>query len=344
MSYGGLLEGNATPARTKESHPPVTELSEIARRWSLVLGHRERLLRIALARTSNRPDAEDCVQEALIRCVGFADLDTSRIGPILTSIVVRLCVDSHRRQQRDSRVRHRLGEPPTPVTPEDLVCDKDAGEWAAAQIHVLPTRERDVLLSRASGFTVAETANALGVTYKAVDAAFTRARSRMRLVLKGAVALVGLALVGRRTVSITATVLVGGSLTLAGTLPLPSQPDLASPGPHHVIAPAPGRESGPGALAEPGPPSSVNLTRPDFLSSSATSDVSTSPDLPVALPALPTADPTGLAPTARPPQTPPTVDGSGAPSGPVTPETDEAPVNSTCVTSTVEQAGVTGCV
>jgi len=40
-------------------------------RWDAALAHRERLLRIARARTLTPEDAEDIVQEAMLRCVEF---------------------------------------------------------------------------------------------------------------------------------------------------------------------------------------------------------------------------------------------------------------------------------
>nr|MDT0664477.1 sigma factor [Micromonospora sp. DSM 115978] len=48
------------------SGPPNSQL-----RWSLLVPHRERLVRIARRRLPSLADAEDCVHEALVRAAAF---------------------------------------------------------------------------------------------------------------------------------------------------------------------------------------------------------------------------------------------------------------------------------
>lgn len=167
------------------SHP-CTEKERLRRRWNLVLAERERLLRMATSRLGRTTDAEDCVQEAMIRAVTFDALDESRVAALLTTITLRLCVDLQRGTQRDRRLAHRVqvlrtSRPDTGSEVENRVCERAAGAWLLTQMTGLGERERDVLLSRARGLSTAETANALEITYKSAESAFTRARSRMRV-------------------------------------------------------------------------------------------------------------------------------------------------------------------
>jgi len=168
------------------SHP-CQEKEQRHHRWNLVLAERERLLRLAGSRLGRTSDAEDCVQEAMMRAVAFDALDESRVAALLTTITLRLCVDQQRGVQRDHRLATRvqiLRRPePDPVSEvEHRACERAAGAWLLTQLTGLGTRERDVLLARARGLTTAETANALQITYKSAESAFTRARSRLRAV------------------------------------------------------------------------------------------------------------------------------------------------------------------
>ncbi|WP_159056205.1 RNA polymerase sigma factor [Streptomyces sp. DSM 15324] len=164
-----------------------TEKYRDHRRWALVLAERERLLRLAKGRLGRSADAEDCVQEAMIRAVTFEALDESRVAALLTTITLRLCVDHQRGTQRDRRLADRAhllhrNDPGTGSEVEHRTCERAAGAWLLTQVPALGRREREVLLARARGLSTAETATALRITYKSAESAFTRARSRMRSV------------------------------------------------------------------------------------------------------------------------------------------------------------------
>lgn len=70
-------------------------------RWALLVPHRDRLIRIARGKLSDGHEAEDCVHDSLIRALGFAGLESERVGAFLTTVVVRLCADRHRARARD---------------------------------------------------------------------------------------------------------------------------------------------------------------------------------------------------------------------------------------------------
>jgi RNA polymerase sigma-70 factor (ECF subfamily) len=154
--------------------------ADVARRWTLVSEHRDRLLRIARARV--RPaDADDVVQEAMLRCVEYPLLDESRVGALLTTLTMRLCVDLHRTRIRELRagtaVLHReVAEP----GPEESVCDRAEAEWVSGIAATLPPRQREALALRAEGVAVAEAAHAMHLSYKAFESTLSRARRSLR--------------------------------------------------------------------------------------------------------------------------------------------------------------------
>ncbi|HZN20319.1 MAG TPA: sigma-70 family RNA polymerase sigma factor [Micromonosporaceae bacterium] len=149
-------------------------------RWALVLEHRERLQRLVRARLPEPRDAEDVVQDALIRVVCFAGLDEARVGALLTTTALRLCVDTHRGKARQQRMLRRIAVATPAPGPEEIVCDRQLGEWLMGHIQQLPGRERQVLLARASGLSTTEAASRFQISAKAAEGAFTRGRARLR--------------------------------------------------------------------------------------------------------------------------------------------------------------------
>jgi RNA polymerase sigma factor (sigma-70 family) len=148
-------------------------------RWELLLPHRDRLLRLTRHRLPNLQDAEDCVQETLLRAASFADLDEPRVGAFLSATALRLCVDHYRRAERVRKLGQRMAMVEKPPGPEDIVCDQDLGLWLLGYASQLRGRERQVLLARSQGLSVAEAADVLGISLKAAESAFTRARKRL---------------------------------------------------------------------------------------------------------------------------------------------------------------------
>ncbi|MGI3200882.1 RNA polymerase sigma factor [Streptomyces sp. GLT-R25] len=108
--------------------PELHESQEELRRalsWEVIAGHRERLMRLVRRRLPNAQDAEDCVQEAMLRTAACGDLDRERIGHFLTSVALRLCVDNHREQERSRLLLPRTVDVRTPEIPDEGVCDRD---------------------------------------------------------------------------------------------------------------------------------------------------------------------------------------------------------------------------
>ncbi|MEV0556535.1 MULTISPECIES: RNA polymerase sigma factor [unclassified Streptomyces] len=150
--------------------------------WEVIAGHRERLMRLVRRRLPNAQDTEDCVHEAMLRAAACGDLDRERIGPFLTSVALRLCVDNHREQERSRLLLPRTADVRTPEIPDEGVCDRDFGRWLLRQVHLLRGRERQVVLARAHGISTLEFARIHQISVKAAEGAFTRGRARLRLI------------------------------------------------------------------------------------------------------------------------------------------------------------------
>jgi RNA polymerase sigma factor (sigma-70 family) len=150
-----------------------------ALRWQQLLSHHDRIHRLARSRLRGAAEAEDCAQEALLRAAVFDALDESRIGPFLTSVTLRLCIDVHRREERARRVLHRV-LPGDPAGPEEAVCARAEDAWILRQVGRLTGLEREVMLARREGIGTREYAALHGISAKAVEGAYTRARARLR--------------------------------------------------------------------------------------------------------------------------------------------------------------------
>jgi RNA polymerase sigma factor (sigma-70 family) len=148
-------------------------------RWKRLLLHRERLLRVAQRRLPNRAEAEDCVHDAMLRCVQFDRLDEGRMGEFLTTVVLRQCVDYYRRQARAHRLSFRAYESSSMRALDDVLCDRSLERWLLEAVHSLSGRQREIMIARAEGLSTAEAAKSLGVSLKAAEGAFTRGRARV---------------------------------------------------------------------------------------------------------------------------------------------------------------------
>jgi hypothetical protein len=135
--------GEATPtpsihprsAMGRVSAPQATNVLTPPResRWELLLPHRLRLLRLAQRRLSNREDAEDCVQDALIRAACAAHLDETQgehagsAGPFFTRGSTPVAVHARQVQQHGEADCHYC-----PGGPRDRGVPRRAARTAAA--------------------------------------------------------------------------------------------------------------------------------------------------------------------------------------------------------------------
>jgi RNA polymerase sigma factor (sigma-70 family) len=223
------------------------------RRWQLVLPHRTYLVRIALSRGMSRDDAEDCAQEAMVRCVGFANLDEARVVEFLAATTMRLCADRYRAHAHDAKVGRKLvpwfvDEP----SPEEAACNRGEAAWVARHVAALPESQRVALVAKADGLSCHEIAARMGLSYKAVESLLSRARAYVRAAVATAWVLVarlrrrgaGLRLdtpavaVAMAAFVSSAALGPGGPATALPPAPAAARPPRAAAPPRRPLAPA----------------------------------------------------------------------------------------------------------
>lgn len=146
--------------------------------WRAAWAERPRLLGIARRRSWCRDDAEEIVSEAILRCVTHPRLQPERLPAMLTAVTMRLCVDRLRERVVAEQNGPRLLV--LPRQPNEEVLDRAEAIWLSAEIARLADRESAAITARMLGLTVAETAEALGMTYKSVESALDRGRRKLR--------------------------------------------------------------------------------------------------------------------------------------------------------------------
>ena len=150
-----------------------------------VLPEVEVLLRVAMSLTAQSADAEDLVQETLLRAFRAVDrFDGRHPRAWLLTIMRNAEVNRHRRR------RPRLLDDPdadldrlatSPVTPEELVIGETFDEVVDAAFAALPFKHRQVVrLVDVDGLSYAEVAQLLGVPAGTVMSRLHRARKRIR--------------------------------------------------------------------------------------------------------------------------------------------------------------------
>jgi RNA polymerase sigma-70 factor (ECF subfamily) len=153
----------------------------------MLLPHRDVALGMVLRATGSMAEAEDCVHDALLRLVRREDLDPTRVRSLLIRAALHLAIDHRRAAQRQQSAVVRLagGMRSEAISPERELQLRSEAARVLAAIDSLPRRERQVMLLRLAGLTVAETAARLGISPKSVEGAYTRARARVRNLLGG---------------------------------------------------------------------------------------------------------------------------------------------------------------
>jgi RNA polymerase sigma-70 factor (ECF subfamily) len=151
----------------------------------LIMRHEHRIFALALRMTGNVADAQDAVQETLIRLhLGVRKIDAVRgAGPWLGAVAVNACHDIGRRRQRS-----RLIPMPAAVEIPDSMPDaerrlsgRESEECLRAGLATLPEKERTALLLREmQGLTTAEVARALGSSEVTVRSQISSARLKLR--------------------------------------------------------------------------------------------------------------------------------------------------------------------
>lgn len=153
----------------------------------------EVMLRVARTLTGNPTDAEDLVQETVIRAFRALDrFDGAHPRAWLLTILRHTNMNMHRRQRPDlvedwaavQGARPAFGALGVP-SPEDHVMDEILEEDLEKAVSSLDARFRTVLLLvDVDRLTYAEAADALGVPVGTIMSRLSRARNRVRLQLR----------------------------------------------------------------------------------------------------------------------------------------------------------------
>lgn len=147
------------------------------------------LLRVARTLTGSWADAEDLVQDTLIRAYrGLESFDGAHPRAWLLTILRNTNINSHRRQRPDlldaddSPERHTpaFGATSTP-SPEQTVTDRELGEDLQRAVAALdPKFSTVLLLVDVDDLTYSEVADVLGIAVGTVTSRLSRARKRLR--------------------------------------------------------------------------------------------------------------------------------------------------------------------
>jgi RNA polymerase sigma-70 factor (ECF subfamily) len=177
-------------------------LERLARREAAALreviaAHAERLHRIAWRMTGDAVEAEDIVQEALLRLwdqaaalaarhpAGSRAAASLRLGGWLQRVVTNLAIDRLRRVRRLSHEDVPEREDDAPRADAVLVADAQSAR-ARALIAALPERQRAaIVLTYYEELPNAEAAAALEMNIKAFESLLHRARAALRQAFAG---------------------------------------------------------------------------------------------------------------------------------------------------------------
>ena len=182
MQVPAVLKG----ARARDVLPP----QEKVRFEQIVLPHLNAAMNLARWLVRNSADAEDVVQEAMLRAFRFfEDFRGADARPWLLQIVRNTCythLQKRAPQELMTEFNEEVHQRPT-HTPETLLAQADAREQLTRALESLPVRAREVLVLRElEGSSYKEISAIVGIPLGTVMSTLSRARERLGLALGGA--------------------------------------------------------------------------------------------------------------------------------------------------------------
>ena len=153
----------------------------------LVDRHVSGLLAVARRMLKAEGDAEDIVQEALVRVwhhAGTLELGPGGVRPWLRRVVTNLCLDHLRRHRLTSVVAEVPETPEAPAQSRSLE-EAELSVRVEAALAALPERQRVALtLFHYEGLSQIEVGDMLGISDEAVESLLARARRSLKVALK----------------------------------------------------------------------------------------------------------------------------------------------------------------
>ncbi|MGM1059728.1 RNA polymerase sigma factor SigM [Saccharothrix sp. Mg75] len=152
----------------------------------LVRRHRDRMWAVALRTLRDPEEAADALQEAFISAFRAAASfrAESQVTTWLHRIVVNACLDRMRRRQTRPTVPLPEAGPGEPVSPRDAMAERETRLVVQEALNELPEEQRaPILLVDVEGYSVAETAQMLGIAEGTVKSRCARGRAKLAKVL-----------------------------------------------------------------------------------------------------------------------------------------------------------------
>jgi RNA polymerase sigma-70 factor, ECF subfamily len=154
---------------------------------ALVRRHKDRLWAIALRTVRDPEEAADALQDALIsayRAAGSFRAE-SAVTTWLYRIVVNACLDRARRRQARPTVALPDTGPGEPAERRDRLAERDTALVVEEAMARLPIDQRAAItLVDIQGYSVADTADILGVAEGTVKSRCARGRARLAVLLQ----------------------------------------------------------------------------------------------------------------------------------------------------------------
>ena len=153
----------------------------------IVLRHQAEAWRVAYRLTGDAAEAEDIAQESFLRILDAAPRykPTATFRTYLFRVLNRLCID-HIRKKRPiftDSLPQRTDTAPSAI---QRLSDGERDAATQAALALLPTNQRmAVVLRYFESLSVAEIAEAMGTSVKAVEGLLARARERLESLLAG---------------------------------------------------------------------------------------------------------------------------------------------------------------
>lgn len=157
----------------------VSGTSSWEQRWASLVPHRDSAVRLARSRGAGE-DAEDVVQEALLRAASHPGLDLSRAKSYLSKIVVNLVTDLHRRSAKEDQLRAHASLVPSPQDDSELVEDRDLARQATQLVARMAPELRAILMLRRDGATWKQVGKILGEPPTKAEMRYRRAMRPLR--------------------------------------------------------------------------------------------------------------------------------------------------------------------